>query len=392
MRTQVAIVGAGPAGLVLAHRLAREKIDSVVIERRDRDYVERRVRAGGLEAGTVARLTSLGVDRGLRERGMVHDGTKLRFEGRTHKISFLELTGRRMTLYPQQELVKDMIAAHVAAGGEILFEAHEASLHEIESSRPRVHFEHAGRRVELTCDAIAGCDGFHGVSRAAIPADAVKTYRRDYPFGWLGILAEAPPSDDTAVYTYHERGFAMATMRSPVLSRHYLQVDLSDGLENWSDERIWSELETRLATEEDWTLNHGTIIQKGIAPMRSFVTDPMQHGQLYLAGDAAHIVPPTGAKGLNLAVGDAWKLGEALAEWFHHGRRTLLDGYTQACMQQVWRRQEFSIYMTELLHVLASAEPEFRHRLQLSRLAYVVASEAASRSLAENYVGFDYET
>jgi p-hydroxybenzoate 3-monooxygenase len=291
-----------------------------------------------------------------------------------------------MTLYPQQELVKDLIAAHLADGGDILFEAQDATLHDFESPRPFVRFRHAGRCIELSCDLIAGCDGFHGVSRTAIPASALTTYRHEYPFGWLGILAQAPPSDETAVYTYHPRGFAMATMRSPVLSRHYLQVDLSDPVERWSDDRIWSELAARLATDEDWTLNQGPIVQKAVTPMRSFVTEPMQHGRLYLAGVAAHIVPPTGA------IGDAWKLGEALVEWYAGGRRSLLDSYTRDCMRQVWRRQEFSIYMTELLHVLGSDQPEFRHRLQLSRLTYVVASEAASRSLAENYVGFDDET
>jgi p-hydroxybenzoate 3-monooxygenase len=391
MRTQVAILGAGPAGLVLARRLARERIDCVVIERRDRAYVEQRVRAGGLEAGTVDLLTELGVGQGVRERGMVHEGTKLRFDGRTHRISFVELTGKRLTVYPQQELVKDMIAVRLAQDGEILFEAESATLHDVESARPSVRFRHAGRSVELSCEVIAGCDGFHGVSRTAMPA-SMKIYRYDYPFGWLGILAEAPPSDDTAVYAYHQRGFAMATMRSPVLSRHYLQVDLSDPLADWSDDRIWSELTARLATEEDWTLNEGPIVQKAISPLRSFVSDPMQHGQLYLAGDAAHIVPPTGAKGMNLAIGDAWRLGEALVESYGRRSGALLESYTRDCMRQVWRRQEFSIYMTELLHVLSSDQPEFRHRLQLSRLTYVVASEAASRSLAENYVGFDYET
>jgi p-hydroxybenzoate 3-monooxygenase len=379
MRTRVAVVGAGPAGLVLARRLARDGIDCVVIERRDRAYVEQRVRAGGLEAGTVDLLTELGVGQGVRERGMVHEGTKLRFEGRTHRISFVELTGKRLTLYPQQELVRDMIAVRLAQDGEILFEAEDATLHDVESERPSVRFRHAGRSVELSCDVIAGCDGFHGVSRTAMPA-STKIYRHDYPFGWLGILAEAPPSDDTAVYGYHQRGFAMATMRSPVLSRHYLQVDLSDSLADWSDDRIWSELTARLATDEDWTLNEGPIVQKAISPLRSFVSD------------AAHIVPPTGAKGMNLAIGDAWRLGEALARAYGRRGRARLESYTQDCMRQVWRRQEFSIYMTELLHVLSSDQPEFRHRLQLSRLTYLVASEAASRSLAENYVGFDYET
>jgi p-hydroxybenzoate 3-monooxygenase len=393
LRTQVAIIGAGPAGLVLSLLLQRDGIETLVLERRDRAYIETRPRAGGLEPGTVARLDDLGVAGRLHRESMRHTHTNLRFGGGTHAISFEELTGRTMTLYPQQELVKDLVAKRIADGGEIHFEVDAVALHGIAGDAPSVTFRHDGRDHEVRCDFIAGCDGFHGVSRRAIPPGALRTYEHVYPFGWLGIVAEAPPSAESSVYCYHERGFALATMRTPRISRHYLQVDASDPIEDWPDDRIWEELATRTATTngEPWHLNTGPITTKAITPMRGFVAEPMQHGRLFLAGDAAHIVPPTGAKGLNLAVADAWTLGEALLSWYAGHGDERLEAYSSTCLRRVWRRQEFSVYMTELLHLIDSDQPEFRHRLQLSRLEYVLQSRAASLSLAENYVGFDAE-
>ena len=391
MRTQVAIIGAGPAGLVLSLLLQREGSETVVLERRDRAHLETRPRAGGLEPGTVERLDDLGVTARLHRESMRHTHTNLRFGGCTHTISFEELTGRAMTLYPQQELVKDLIVSRLDGGGEVLFEVDEVRLHDIATGAPSVRFRHDGRDVELRCDVIAGCDGFHGVSRAAIPAGVLTAYEHLYPFGWLGIVAQAPPSAESSVYCYHERGFALATMRTPRVSRHYLQVDAADPIAEWPDDRIWEELAARTATGdgEQWHLNEGPITTKAITPMRGFVVEPMQYGRLFLAGDAAHIVPPTGAKGLNLAVLDAWTMGEALVSWYGTGSDELLEAYSATCLRRVWRRQEFSIYMTELLHRVDSDQPEFRHRLQLSRLEYVLGSRAASLSLAENYVGFD---
>jgi p-hydroxybenzoate 3-monooxygenase len=392
LRTQVGIIGAGPAGLVLALLLHREGIDTVVLERRDREYIQTRPRAGGLEPGTVERLEDLGVTERLRRDAMRHTHTNLRFGGRTHQISFTELTGKEMTLYPQQELVRDLVTRYIEDGGDVRFEVENVTLDGIASDRPQLRFRHDARIADLECDVIAGCDGFHGVSRAAIPDGVLTAYEHLYPFGWLGIVAEAPPAADTSVYCYHERGFALATMRTPARSRHYLQVDGADDISAWPDERIWEELNARTATDgEPWHVNEGEITAKAITPMRSFVVEPMQHGRLFLAGDAAHIVPPTGAKGLNLAVADAWTLGQALLSWYRGSGSDLLDAYSSTCLRRVWRRQEFSIYMTELLHRMDSDQPAFRHRLALSRLEYLLGSRAASTSLAENYVGFDWE-
>jgi p-hydroxybenzoate 3-monooxygenase len=393
MRTQVAIIGAGPAGLVLGKLLASEGISAVVIERRDRSFIEQRLRAGLLEPQTVAYLAELGVDERLRAEGGAHGSMKLRFDRSTHPFEVERLTGKQMTTYPQQELVKDLIAARLADGDELVFEVEDVTLHGVSGATPSVRYRNGGRELELSCDLIAGCDGFHGVSRRATPAGGLASYEQSFPFGWLGILAQAPPSDGTGVYCYHERGFALASLRGADRSRHYLQVDLADRLEDWTDERIWDELEVRLAADDDgWKLNRGPIVDKSITPLRGFVAEPMRHGRLLLAGDSAHIVPPTGAKGLNLAVADAWTLGQAIAHWYTSGRTDLLDTYSATSLRRAWRRLDFSLQMTELLHVMPSAEPALQHRLRLSRLDYLVNSEAASTSLAENYVGFDFSS
>jgi p-hydroxybenzoate 3-monooxygenase len=391
MRTQVGIVGAGPAGLVLAHLLARAGIDAVVLENRSRDHVERRVRAGVLEQNTVDLLRELGLARRLDREGMVHHGLELRFGGRGHRIPLSELTGgRAITVYGQQEVVKDLVGARLDAGGEILFEVDEVSLHDLDSDHPAVRFRHGGADQELRCDVVAGCDGFHGVSRPSIPAGVLTAYERAYPFAWLGILAEAPPSSEELIYCSSERGFALHSMRSPQVTRLYLQVAPDEDLANWPDERIWEELRARLATDDGWTLADGPLLEKGITGMRSYVVEPMRYGRLFLAGDAAHIVPATGAKGLNLAVADVRILAEALAAWYRTGRSDLLDAYSADCLRRVWRVQQFSWWMTSMLHLFEDESGGFDRRLQLSQLAYVCGSKAAATSLAENYVGLPY--
>jgi p-hydroxybenzoate 3-monooxygenase len=319
-RTQVGIVGAGPAGLVLSHLLAREGIESVVLEDRSRDYVEHRVRAGVLEQGTVDLLTELGLADRLHQEGLIHHGIELRFDGRGHRIPFEELAeGRAITIYGQQEVVKDLIAARLDADGPLLFEVDDVGLHGIDSDEPSIRFTHEGVEKELRCDAIAGCDGFHGVSRPSVPDGVLSLNQLDYPFAWLGILAQVAPSTEELIYAPHERGFALHSLRSPELSRLYVQCDPGDSLEDWPDERIWEELHLRLARDDGWTLNEGPLVEKAIAPLRSFVAQPMQYGRLYLAGDAVHIVPATGAKGLNLAVADVQVLGEALTKYLQGG-------------------------------------------------------------------------
>jgi p-hydroxybenzoate 3-monooxygenase len=387
METQVGIVGAGPAGLLLAHLLDRQGIESVVLEARSRDYVEARVRAGVLEQGTVDLLDEAGLAERLHREGLVHHGVELRFDGRGHRIDFSELTdGRAITVYGQQEVVKDLIAARLRAGGDLRFEVDDVTLHELETESPSVRFRHEGAEHELRCDVIAGCDGFHGISRPAIPDGVLRIYEREYPFAWLGILAEVAPSSEELIYCHHDRGFALHSMRSPKLTRLYLQCDPDEDLGAWPDERIWEELQTRLATDDGFRLGSGPIVEKGITPMRSFVVEPLQHGRLYLAGDAAHIVPPTGAKGLNLAVADVRVLGEALAAWYRSGATELLQAYSDTCLRRVWRVQHFSWWMTQMLHRFAGDDP-FEARLQRSQLAYVTSSRAAATTLAENYVG-----
>jgi p-hydroxybenzoate 3-monooxygenase len=385
-RTQVAIVGAGPAGLTLAQLLHRAGIESVILESRSRAYVEARIRAGVLEQGVVDLLTEVGVGDRMAREGLVHHGIELQFAGERHRIDMTALTGgKTIVVYGQTEVVKDLIAARLETGRSLLFEVDDVRVEDIESERPRVLFTHEGAAQELDCDIVAGCDGFHGVCRPTIPPGVLRTFSREYPFGWLGILAAVAPSNDELVYAHHEKGFALLSLRSPELSRLYVQCRPDEDIAEWPDERIWEELQIRLGLP-GWTLAEGPVLEKGITPMRSFVTEPMRHGRLFLAGDAAHIVPPTGAKGLNLAVHDVQILASALVEWYGSGSRALLDSYSDDCLRRVWRAEHFSWWMTTMLHRLESGDP-FDLRLQESQLRYVTSSEAAATSLAENYVG-----
>ena len=386
-RTQVGIVGAGPAGLVLSHLLQRQGIESVVLEDRSREYVEKRVRAGVLEQGTVDLLTELGLADRLHREGLVHHGIELRFDGRGHRIAFEELAnGRAITIYGQQEVVKDLIAARLDSGAPLLFEVDDVTLHGIDSAEPSIRFTHQGAQRVLRCDAIAGCDGFHGISRPSIPDGALTINELEYPFAWLGILAQVAPSTEELIYAPHERGFALHSLRSPELSRLYVQCDPEDELEQWPDERIWEELHLRLARDDGWTLKEGPVIEKGIAPLRSFVAEPMQYGRLYLAGDAVHIVPATGAKGLNLAVADVQVLAEALTSFLKGGDESLLEAYSDTCLHRVWRVQHFSWWMTWMLHRFPE-DDGFTRGLRRAQLEYVCSSRAAAATLAENYVG-----
>jgi p-hydroxybenzoate 3-monooxygenase len=387
VRTQVGIVGAGPAGLLLSHLLHLRGIDSVVLEAHSRDYVQKRVRAGVLEQGTVDTLVATGLGGRLLREGLVHHGIELRFGGQPHRIAFEKLVpGRAITVYGQQEVVKDLIAARLAAGGRILFEVSGVTPTGFGTAHPSIGFTHAGQRQTLDCDFIAGCDGFHGVCRPAIPDGVLTCYDREYPFGWLGVLAEVPPSSEELIYAHSERGFALHSMRSPQLSRFYLQVAPDEDVANWPDERYWDEMAARLETVPGWRLRTGPVLEKVVAPMRSFVAEPMRYGRMYLAGDAAHIVPPTGAKGLNLAAFDVGVLTEALTAWYADGSTGLLDAYSDTCLRRVWRVQHFSWWMTTLLHTFDSYDG-YDRRLQRSHLDYVCGSAAASASLAENYVG-----
>jgi p-hydroxybenzoate 3-monooxygenase len=388
MRTQVGIVGAGPAGLTLARLLEVEGIESVVLENRSRDYVEHRIRAGVLEQGTVDLLTEAGVGDRLHREGLVHHGIELQFDGERHRIPLGDLTGgSTIVIYGQTEVVKDLIEARVGTGAPVYFGAEDVGVHDVTSERPTISFRHEGREHELACDVIAGCDGFHGVCRESIPDGVLTTFSREYPYGWLGILAAVAPSSDELVYAHHARGFALLSLRSLELSRLYIQCAHDEDIARWPDERIWEELQVRLGLE-GWSLAEGPVLEKGVTGMRSFVVEPMQHGNLFLAGDAAHIVPPTGAKGLNLAIHDVRLLAEALVDWYRTGSRSSLDAYTQTCMRRIWRAEHFSWWMTSMLH----REPDddtFGLQLQLSQLRYVASSQAAATSLAENYVGLN---
>jgi p-hydroxybenzoate 3-monooxygenase len=384
-RTQVAIIGAGPAGLALGQLLHGRGIDSVILENRSRAYVEARVRAGVLEHGVVELFDEMGVADRLHREGLVHEGVELQFAGERHRLDFAELIGRHIVVYGQTEVVKDLIAARLESGLPLLFEVDDVSVHDIASERPRVRYTHGDEVHELECDVIAGCDGFHGVCRPSIPAAALQTFSREYPYGWLGILAAVAPSNDELIYAHHDRGFALLSLRSPEVSRLYIQCRPDESLDEWPDERIWEELQIRLGLD-GWVLEQGPVLEKGITPMRSFVTEPMRHGRLFLAGDAAHIVPPTGAKGLNLAINDVRILGEALTAWYETGDEQLLDAYSETCLRRVWRAEHFSWWMTTMLHLHPGEDP-FAGRLQLSQLRYVTSSRAAAVSLAENYAG-----
>ena len=390
MRTQVAIIGAGPAGLLLSHLLRLQGIDSVIVEARSRAYCENRIRAGVLEQGTVDTLNEAGLGARMRREGLVHEGIELLFGRELHRIDMTELTGgRAITVYSQHEVVRDLIAAAIDHEQPLFFDADDVSLHDLQGDAPHVRFKHRGVEHRIDCDYVAGCDGFHGVSRGSIPADVLRTYERVYPFAWLGILADAAPSKDELVYAHHERGFALFSMRSPTVTRLYLQCRPDEDLAQWSDERIWSELRTRFENTSGWVPNEGPITQKSVTPMRSFVTEPMQYGRLFLAGDAAHIVPPTGAKGMNLAVADVRVLSKALAARYRDARTDLLDVYSQTCLERIWRSEHFSYFMTNMLHPSYDDTP-FGNRMKLAELKYVTSSRAAAQSLAENYVGLPF--
>jgi p-hydroxybenzoate 3-monooxygenase len=390
MRTTVGIIGAGPAGLLLARLLHNTGIDAVVLESRDRAYVERRQRAGILEQGTADVLRAAGAGERMDREGLRHDGIELRFDRRRHRVDFPALTGgRSVMVYAQTEVCKDLIALQLAEGGPLLFEAEALAVEDADTDAPRIRFRHEGREDVLECAYVVGCDGFWGVARKAVPSGTARIFERTYPFGWLGILADVPPSHDELVYARHDRGFALLSMRSPSVSRLYLQVPEGTDPGQWRDEEIWAELERRFETSDGWRLERGPITQKSVTPMRSWVHEPMRHGRLFLAGDAAHIVPPTGAKGLNLAVGDVVTFARALTHREQTGSAELLDAYSQTCLRRVWQAERFSYDMTTLLHRAPDAT-SFEDRLQLARLERIASSRAAETDLAEAYTGFPF--
>ncbi len=377
---------------MLSHLLHLQGIESIVIEARSRTYIEDRVRAGVLEQGTVDLLVQAGVGQRMKAEGLVHHGIELRFNRRSHRIDLYELTGgRAITVYGQQEVIKDLVKARLEAGGQVLFEVEDVTVHGIDGPSPEIRFRHAGASERIVCDFIAGCDGFHGICRPSLPPGTLRVYERVYPFAWLGILAAAPPSAPELIYTNHERGFALHSMRSSSLTRLYLQCSPEEDLREWPDDRIWQELHLRFATDDGFVLKEGSILQKGVTAMRSYVAEPMQCGRMFLAGDAAHIVPPTGAKGMNLAVADVSVLASALGEFYERGRRDLLDRYSSTCLRRVWMVQHFSWWMTAMLHSL-EGDDGFEYRRQLGELSYVTSSRAASQSLAENYTGLPLYT
>jgi p-hydroxybenzoate 3-monooxygenase len=386
VRTQVAIIGAGPAGMFLAHLLERAGVEAVVLEARSRDYVEGRVRAGVLEEITVTLMDELGLGARMRREGLHHDGANIAFEGQMLRVDMSALTGAGIMVYGQSEVMKDLNDDAAARQMAIVYDAADVALRAIETGRPRVTWRQAGEEKALECDFIAGCDGFHGVSRAAIPAHAAKAFERVYPFGWLGILAEVPPCNHELIYANHENGFALASMRSPTRSRYYVQCSLDAKLEDWPDERFWDELCGRLGPDIAAHVTRGPSFEKSIAPLRSFVGEPMRWGNLFLAGDAAHIVPPTGAKGLNLAVSDVRFLAEALIDHYKNGARAGLDAYSQRALARVWKAERFSWWFTMLTHRFPDMDA-FDRKIQLAELGYIFGSKAAQTSLAENYVG-----
>ncbi|KQY15790.1 4-hydroxybenzoate 3-monooxygenase [Massilia sp. Root133] len=386
MRTQVAIIGAGPAGLLLSHLLHLQGIESVVLETRTRDEIESTIRAGVLEQGTMDILNETGVGARMRAEGALHHGFELAFDGRRHRIDLTELTGKAITVYAQHEVIKDLVAARLDAGARMLFGVRDVALHGVDTDRPHVTFTRDGAEERIDADFIAGCDGFHGVTRPALPQEGRNDYQRVYPFGWFGILVEAPPSAPELIYARHERGFALVSTRSPTVQRMYFQCDPKDNVDNWSDDRIWAELHARLENRDGWQVTEGKIFQKNIVAMRSFVSTPMQSGRLFLAGDAAHIVPPTGAKGMNLAVSDVRLLAAGLDAFYRRGSAELLDRYTDDALKRIWRAEYFSWWMTSMLHTFADASP-FQREVQRAELENVVSSRALSTALAENYVG-----
>jgi p-hydroxybenzoate 3-monooxygenase len=384
MRTQVGIIGAGPAGLMLARLLHLRGIESIIIENRSRDYIENRIRAGLIEDWAADLLIDVGVGARMKAEGMPHWGINIGINGDLHRIDFKKQVDKRVTIYGQQEVVKDLVVRRLGDGGPLLFELDGVSVHDMASQRPKVRFTHAGRAQEIDCDFIAGCDGFHGICRPSFPDGVLNVFERDYPFGWLGILSESAPPDHELIYSYTDRGFALYTMRSPSISRLYLQCDHDEDIENWSNARIWDELHKRLGGARK--LVEGKMLQKGITPMRSFVVEPMQHGRLFLAGDSAHIVPPTGAKGMNLAFADVVVLSRALEAFYRNKRNDLLENYSASCLRRVWYAQRFSWWMTQIMHRFPN-ESAFDRRRQLSDLDYLTSSQAAAKSLAEQYVG-----
>ena len=386
MRTQVGIIGAGPAGLLLSHLLHLQGIDSVVLESRSRDQIESTIRAGVLEQGTMDLLTETGVGERMKAEGALHHGFELAFEGKRRRIDLTDLTGKAITVYAQHEVIKDLVAARVAAQGALHFGVSDVSLHDIDGTTPTIRFRHEGEAHELQCDFIIGCDGSQGISRNSIPEALRRDYQRVYPFGWFGILAEAPPSSDELIYARHERGFALVSTRSPNVQRMYFQCDPKDNVDNWSDDRIWAELHARVDSDEGHKVVEGKIFQKNIVGMRSFVSTTMQHGRLFLAGDAAHIVPPTGAKGLNLAVSDVRILSDALRAFYKEDRSDKLESYSETALKRIWRAEHFSYWMTRMMHRLDDASP-FEQQLQVAELEHVTTSRSAAISMAENYVG-----
>ena len=389
-RTQVGIVGAGPAGLLLSHLLHLAGIESVVLENRTREDVEGTIRAGVLEQGTVDLLTEAGVGERLHREAFFHRGVYLRFVGATHHIDMQELTGKRVTVYAQHEVIRDLVKARLASGGDLRFGVGEVKLEGIDTGRPAIAFTEGGAAKRIECDFVAGCDGSHSLSRHSIPAGVLTRHERIYPFGWFGILVQAPPSSDELIYASHDRGFALVSTRSPTLQRMYLQCDPHDDVAGWPDERVWSEMRRRLETKEGWLPKEGPITQKVIVGMRSVVVEPMRYGRLFLAGDAAHVVPPTGAKGLNLAAADVRVLARALAAFYRDGDESRLALYSDTCLRRIWKGQRFSWWMTTMMH-RAPGDTSFDRKRQLAELDYVTSSRAAMTALAENYVGLPFD-
>jgi p-hydroxybenzoate 3-monooxygenase len=389
-RTQVVIIGAGPSGLLLSHLLAGNGVDSIVLEQRSRDYVEARIRAGLLEQGTVDLLDEAGVSARLHREALVHDGVRIAFADRIHRIDLRGLAGHPVTVYGQTEITKDLADARLAQGGTLLYEAADVAIADFDGDSPRVAFTHGGVRQELACDFIAGCDGFHGVCRQSVPQGSIRLHEKIYPFGWLGILADVPPVADELIYANHARGFALCSMRSLTRSRYYVQCRLEDRIEDWSDARFWDELGARMPAEFAGRLVTGPSVEKSIAPLRSFVAEPLRFGTLFLVGDAAHIVPPTGAKGLNLAAADVRVLYRALVDYYRGGRGTLLEEYSSRALARIWKAERFSWWFTTLMHRFSA--DSFDHKLQLAELDYLAESRAASQAFAENYVGLPCQT